>query len=100
MMEGSLGCIGHVSRWVREALSLTRSENSPVLTQRHLRETMASKSDLARLADEILQGERTSGAEDPDNAPEGAARAVSASPQGRSRPFQARPRRHRRNGRA
>lgn len=101
MMEGSLGCVGQLSRWLRDALGQTREEKSPVLSLRHLQESIQSRNDLACFAEKILHGEEPKEHEGQVVAGGRPVRAVrGAGSNDKRRPFQARPRRHRRNGRA
>src|SRR5262245_10147622 len=53
LYEGSLGCIGLLEGWLREALALAMAREALSLTVEHLMSTRKSDSDLAELAREI-----------------------------------------------
>lgn len=64
LYQGSLGCIGHLNRWLRSALTEAIVEGSETLTKAYLLKTVKSKKELGTLAQEILVGEELLGLEE------------------------------------
>ncbi len=58
LYEGSLGCIGLLSRWLRSSLALASSRGDETLTKQHLMEKRKPAKHLQSLANEILNGEK------------------------------------------
>lgn len=101
LFEGSFGCAGHLSRWLRSCLAYTASHSLPYVTEAALIATCLPDAQAKELANEILAGERsiarlgtTQAERFPPNAP-------SAKPaKGQPKPFQRKPRRSPRGGRS
>ncbi len=97
----SLGCIGHLSRWLRAALGRMASRGIDFITRDLLLATRQTELQQASIAAEILQGEA-------DMAQDKAAKQNPAPPandkprrrQGNSRPFVAKPQRYKAQGRS
>ncbi|MEW8185896.1 MAG: AAA family ATPase [Candidatus Thiodiazotropha endolucinida] len=102
LYEGSLGCLGHLGKWLREALALARSRGDEVLSEKHLVAMRKPTAELRAIAAEIIQGEEDlkSFMEDhgqPDKS------KLNGEPKRKTRsskPFQKNPRRHKLGGRA
>jgi len=57
LYEGSFGCIGLLEGWLRDALAIAQANEADCLSESHIFKTRKLKSELAQLAQEILEGE-------------------------------------------
>jgi len=101
LINGSLGCAGLQCRWTRSALALAQSECGEALTLEHYRIAMRADSDLQVIAREILEGEEMMHAGNVGDLKSQAEVRESGRLGARKyRPFEAKPVRHVRGGRA
>lgn len=101
LFDGSFGCVGHLSRWLRACLAYTVLNELPSITRPSLLATRLPDMQADELVAEILEGERSiaRGGEArclPDKLPEIPRRLKKI----RSRPFQKKARRSPRGGRS
>lgn len=58
LMDGSLGCVGILERWLRQSLAWSQAEGKRYLTEEALLANRPLEIDLAYIADEIVDGEK------------------------------------------
>lgn len=95
LYQGSLGCLGALRGWIRDALNEAWVSNSPVLTKRHFELSIKSDLELREMASEIEAGESSlaSGQLIPEQQPGLAEVALKQVRKRHSKPFTAAPRR-------
>jgi energy-coupling factor transporter ATP-binding protein EcfA2 len=59
LFDGSYGCVGQLSRWLRSCLSYMLAEGIPYVTKEHLECTRLSALNESAIAREIINGERS-----------------------------------------
>lgn len=98
----SFGCAGQLSMWLRSALGFANSRQQEVLSEEAFRATRLPAHQEEKIAEEILRGEQSIGAQERRGGPEGA--GILTTDGGHLRrqrkPFQRTTRRFKRNGRA
>ena len=101
LYDGSLGCIGLLTAWIRSSLALACSKESDYLTLEHLKNSRKSLPDREAMADEILKGEKYINTKyDVSEKPQGSASNKFAKKKKSSRrPFEKKPRRYHENDR-
>jgi AAA domain-containing protein len=57
LLEGSVGCVGNLKKWLNKALKLALGEGGKKLTIDHMRKGAWSKAQLSRMFAETLEGE-------------------------------------------
>lgn len=99
----SLGCIGLLESWLREALAAANAQHSEVLTLEHLQSTRKALHDREEIANEIAQGEEALKVDTEENATKefSAINSVTTpqKPKKSQKPFQKKPRRYAVGGR-
>ncbi len=99
LFQGSYGCIGHLSRWLRSAMSLAAARGLDQITEDLLAETETRGEFRDAILQEILFGEDFL-ARHPDQQTANTQTAGSGGQRGKShRPFQAKPRSYPHGGR-
>jgi AAA domain-containing protein len=98
LLEGSLGCIGQLSRWLRQALVRAQLEDANLLTVEHLKASALPQSQYAALRREIESGESRLASHSSGELGPMPARPL-ASKSARRRPGTCKPRRHERDAR-
>jgi energy-coupling factor transporter ATP-binding protein EcfA2 len=93
LYTGSLGCIGLLGPWIRNALREAWIRDSKVLHLRHFEVGRKSAAELAKIEKEILEGEALI-SRDADAFPALSVGGAPATSKSRGRPFQRRPKRH------
>ncbi len=93
LYHGSIGCIGLLRNWIGRAVARSHAIVKP-LSSEMLKEVMFSKSDLAAISEEILQGEKL--IETPDAHPQSRRdhSKVVKEPKKTGKPFQRKPKRY------
>ena len=64
LYDGSMGCIGHLEKWLRGSLALVLANDDQTLSLKHLRAARQPKIEEARLIEEITEGEEILGDSD------------------------------------
>lgn len=98
LFEHSLGCVGHVSKWLRACLGRMNSRELDVVTEAHLKATQLPAMQEAEIAAEIVRGERAIATNESPPPPETPSRKTSTA--SARKPFQRATRRSPRGGRA
>jgi hypothetical protein len=57
LLEGSVGCVGNLKKWLNKALKLALSDGGKKLTIDHMKKGAWSKAQLSKLFAETLEGE-------------------------------------------
>lgn len=100
LFEGSLGCIGHLSLWLRTAVARMASRGEMFLTESILQKCAFNALEYEKLEDEIDRGERLMASRSPDAVKRSdSAKAKLSVPQRRSKPFVSKTTRRPRGGR-
>lgn len=101
LFEGSFGCAGHLSRWLRSCLAFIASNGLPCITEAALLATRMPDAQAKELAAEILAGERSIARMGAARRSLGdSTRPTKNSRKKSSKPFQRNPRRSPRGGRS
>jgi len=101
LFEGSFGCAGHLSRWLRSSLAYIAGHATPCITEAALRATRMPDTQAKELAKEILDGERSIERGGETRLLVNNLKKEPSKPSKRSRkPFQRNAERHPRGGRA
>ena len=105
LLRGSLGCIGLLQSWLRDALAIANATGSKKLTKKHLMEAKLSESDRRIIEEELLEGEAIMNRMEDEPANKSIRKAVTSTSSGKKvkkrkkNPFQKNPRRYPAGGR-
>ncbi len=105
LFRGSLGCIGLLQSWLRDALAIANATRSDKLTKTHLTEAQISASDRRIIEEEILEGEAIMARMEDESVNKSTPKPDKSTPSGkkgkkrRKKPFQKNPRRYPAGGR-
>lgn len=98
LLEGSLGCVGQLSRWLRQALVQAQLDGAELLTVEHLKASAIPQSQFDVLRREIESGEAKLAALS-SGKPQAFPASAAVSKAKKRRPGTRKPRRHERDAR-